>query len=112
MAKRFPRQPQEIPDLAAARQMFDGYDCGVLMADEYVGRLLNQLADLGVDQDTVVMLSSDHGENLGEMNIYGDHQTADQITTRIPMIIKWPGVAEGGRYHALHYHIDITATIL
>ena len=28
------------------------------------------------------------------------------------MIIKWPEVAEGGRYEALHYHIDITATIL
>ena len=112
MAKRFPRQPQEIPDLTAARRMFDGYDGGVLMADDYVGRLLNQLADLGIDDDTVVMLSSDHGENLGEMNIYGDHQTADQMTTRIPMILKWPGVAEEGRYHALHYHIDVTATIL
>ena len=92
--------------------MFDGYDNGVLMADQYVGRLLNLLADLSVDQDTVVVVGSDHGENLGEMNVYGDHQTADQITTRIPMIMKWPGVAEGGRYAAMHYHIDVFATLL
>jgi arylsulfatase A-like enzyme len=77
-----------------------------------VGRLLNLLADLRVDQETVVVIGSDHGENLGEMNVYGDHQTADQITTRIPMIMKWPGVAESGRYAAKHYHIDVFATLL
>ena len=82
--------------MLAARKMFDGYDCGVLVADDYVGRILNLLADLGVDDETVVMLSGDHGENLGEMNVYGDHQTADQITTRIPMILRWPGLLEEG----------------
>ena len=108
----FPRQPQEVPDMAAVRQLFDGYDTGVLMADDYVGRLLNQLADLGVDGDTVVMVSSDHGENLGELNVYGDHQTADQPTTHIPLILKWPDKAPAGRYSALHYQIDLTATLL
>ena len=84
MAAMFPRQPQQAPDLAGARSMFDGYDNGVLMADQYVGRLLNLLADLRVDQDTVVVIGSDHGENLGEMNVYGDHQTADQSPPAFP----------------------------
>ena len=108
----YPRQPQETPDMLAARKMFDGYDCGVLVADDYVGRILNLLADLGVDDETVIMVSSDHGENLGEMNVYGDHQTADQITTRIPMILHWPGLLDGGRFSAMHYHVDIFATVL
>ena len=43
--------------MAGARKMFDGYDCGVLMADDYVGMLLNLLADLDIDYDTAVMLS-------------------------------------------------------
>lgn len=109
---RFPRQPQEIPDMAAVRAMFDGYDAGVLMADDYVGRLLNQLADLDIDDETAVMLSSDHGENLGELNVYGDHQIADQPTTHIPMILKWPGILEQGTFAAKHYQIDVSATIL
>ena len=112
MRTRFPRQPQEVPDMAAVRRMFDGYDAGVLMADDYAGRLLNALADLGVDADTAVMVSSDHGETLGELNVYGDHQTADQITTRVPLILRWPGVAEGGRFAAKHYQVDISATLL
>ena len=107
----FPRQPQQIPDMAAVRQMFDGYDTGVLMADEYTGRLLELLCELDVDGDTAVMISSDHGETLGELNVYGDHQTADAITTRVPVLLRWPGLEPGTRT-ALHYQIDIAATIL
>ncbi len=111
MLQAFPRQPQEIPDMDAARAMFDGYDLGVWMADEYVGRLLNQLADQGLD-DVVVILSSDHGEALGELNVYGDHQCADYTTTRIPMIVHWPDKFPNKRFKALHYHLDVFATVL
>ncbi len=111
---RFPRQPQQIPDMAGVRKMFDGYDTGVLYADMYVGRLMNLLADLGVDGETAIMISSDHGETLGELNVYGDHQTADQLTTHIPMILKWPGADQlnGRKLDAFHYQIDVSATIL
>ncbi|AJG23534.1 sulfatase [Cupriavidus basilensis] len=108
----YPRQPQSIPDMAAVRAMFDGYDTGVLVADEYVGKLLAQLAELGVDGETAVMLSSDHGETLGELSVYGDHQTADQFTTNVPLLLKWPGIEAGREYRAFHYQIDVTATIL
>jgi arylsulfatase A-like enzyme len=112
VAARFPRQPQQIADMAAVRRMFDGYDTGVRVADDFVGRILNQLADLGVLDDTIVMISSDHGETLGELNVYGDHQTADQCTTRVPLVLRWPGLGAGTRMHALHYQIDVTATLL
>tara|TARA_R110002072_G_scaffold46082_11_gene128018 strand:+ start:25741 stop:27210 length:1470 start_codon:yes stop_codon:yes gene_type:complete len=111
--KRFPRQPQQINDMAMVRRMFDGYDTGVLVADDYVGRLLNLLADLSIDAETTVILSSDHGETLGELNVYGDHQTADQITSRVPMMIRWPGVTVPGTVNnGMHYQIDVSATIL
>ncbi|MEM7078533.1 MAG: sulfatase [Pseudomonadota bacterium] len=112
MLSVYPRQPQEIPDMAAVRQMFDGYDTGVLMADDYVGRILNQLSDAGLYEDTVIMLSSDHGETLGELNVYGDHQTADQITTRVPLLLRWPGAVPAQRFRAKHYQIDIAATLI
>ncbi len=113
MLAPFPRQPQAIPDLQAVRQMFDGYDTGVLMADDYVGQLFNKLVDLNIDSDMVIMLSSDHGETLGELNVYGDHQTADQITTRVPLLLRWPGIEQGNKIlDAFHYQIDVSATIL
>ncbi|MBT3709926.1 MAG: sulfatase, partial [Gammaproteobacteria bacterium] len=79
--KYFPRQPQQIGDMHAVREMFDGYDTGVLYADKYVGQIMNLLAELDIDDDVAIMISSDHGETLGELNVYGDHQTADQFTS-------------------------------
>ena len=112
MRSMYPRQPQQIPDMQAVRAMFDGYDTGVRMADDYVGRLFNLLADLDIDDETVILLSSDHGETLGELNVYGDHQTADQITTRIPAILRWPDITRASTFDALHYQFDLSATIL
>lgn len=112
MLSVYPRQPQEAGDWRGTRMMIDGYDTGVLVADEYVGRILNLLADLNVDDDTIVLLSSDHGETLGELNVYGDHQTADQITTRVPLLLHWPDTVPTERFSALHYQIDVSATIL
>lgn len=115
MRARFPRQPQQIDSMAAVRAMFDGYDLGVSVADQYVGRILNQLADLGVLDDTAVMVSSDHGETLGELNVYGDHQTADEFVSHVPLILRWPALGDAGIARvesALHYQIDVTATLL
>jgi len=52
----------------------------------------------------VIIISADHGENLGELNIYGDHQTADQITCRVPLIVKWPGVTD--RVSGIGYRVS------
>lgn len=112
MRARYPRQPQEIDSMRGVRALFDGYDLGVRVADEYVGRILNQLADLGVLDETAVMISSDHGETLGELNVYGDHQTADALVTRVPLVLRWPGLDGARVLDAFHYQIDVTATLL
>jgi choline-sulfatase len=113
-AQGCPLQPLTAASMADVRRMFDGYDCGVLYSDQHIGHILNALADLNVLDDTAIMISADHGENLGELNIYGDHQTADQITCRIPLVVRWPGVSHGqGRVDsALHYHFDFAATTI
>lgn len=110
----WPLQPQQACDMDQVRRMFDGYDLGVRYADHHVGRLLGQLDRLGVMDDTAVMVSSDHGESLGELGVYCDHQTADQHTTRLPCVLRWPGLAphRGLVDPTLHYQIDVAATVL
>jgi arylsulfatase A-like enzyme len=109
----FPRQPIVIDSMQQVRRMFDGYDTGVVYADKYIGEILNALADQNVLDDTAVIVSADHGENLGELNIYGDHQTADHITSRVPLVVSWPGVTTSPRVDtALHYHFDFAATTI
>ncbi len=111
--KQFPRQPGEADSMDKVRMMFDGYDTGVAYADLWVGRIFDLLKQQGVYDDTAIIISSDHGENLGELNIYGDHQTADLITTRVPLIVRWPGVTQAGAVDGgLHYHVDFAATVV
>ena len=103
----------EITSLADAKIHMDGYDCGVRYADEYVGRILNLLDDAGVLHETAIIVAADHGENLGELNIWGDHQTADEFTNHIPGVIRWPGVtASGVELTGFQYHFDLATTIV
>jgi arylsulfatase A-like enzyme len=97
--------------MAAVRRWIDGYDTGIRYMDEHIGRLLDALARLGVLQETVIVISADHGENLGELNVWGDHQTADHFTCRVPLIVRWPGVA-ARRDRALYYQYDWAATLV
>ncbi|MGB1251730.1 MAG: sulfatase family protein [Candidatus Promineifilaceae bacterium] len=103
-----------VKDLADAKAHIDAYDTGIHYVDAFIGRILTQLDTLGIADETAIIITADHGENHGELNVWGDHQTADQITNRIPLIIHWPGITDqvaGTSDDGFHYHIDFTATL-
>jgi choline-sulfatase len=108
---QWPRHPSEIASPADYRRMIDGYDCGVRYMDEHIGRLLEALERKGVMDDLAIIVTSDHGENLGELNCYGEHGTADEITHRIPMILRMPGCPRGVVDGGLHYSLDLAPTL-
>jgi choline-sulfatase len=108
----FPRQPQEIASPADVEAMIDGYDTAIHFADHHIGRLLDEMVRLGLTEDTAVMVSSDHGENLGELGIYCDHQTADEHTHHVPMILAWPGADLPPVDDSLRYQMDVAATVV
>ena len=105
------RQPWNAASMDDVKGIFDGYDVGIRYADDAVGTLMNKLADLGIDDDTAVLISSDHGEAFGELGVYADHQGADEATCHIPSVLKWPGVAPRV-FEGLQYHLDIAATVV
>jgi arylsulfatase A-like enzyme len=108
---QYPRHPGEIKDFDGLRKMIDGYDTAIRYMDDHIGRLFQALEAQGVMDDLVIIITADHGENMGELGIYGEHGTADQITCRIPMIIRWPGVTRPHVDHGLHYHLDLGPTL-
>lgn len=91
--------------------MIDGYDTGIRYVDDQIGRIVSQLKAAGIYEETAIIISADHGENQGELGIYGEHGTADVGTCRIPLIIKWPGAA-CGENTALHYNLDLAPTLM
>lgn len=109
---RFPKHPGKVTNRASIRRMIDGYDMGTRHVDNQIAKVVADLKAAGVYDQTMIIISADHGENLGEWGLYGEHGTADDITCRVPMIIKYPGGARGIRNDAFHYSLDLAPTLM
>ena len=108
---QLPRVTGSIDDMAGMRKVIDGYDCGIRYMDGKIGEILDFLKRRGIYEETAIIVTSDHGENLGELGIYSEHGTADEITTRVPMILKWPGMRAGEADAQLRLQIDLAPTM-
>ena len=102
----YPRQPGKVTNRRELRRLFDGYDTGVSFVDEKIGEIVAFLKARDLYDDTAIIVTADHGENLGELGIYAEHGTADNLTCRVPFVVKWPGGAQGESRAALHLNLD------
>lgn len=107
----FPRHPGEIRNMKDMRRLVDGYDCAIRYMDGHIADVLAGLEAAGVLDETTVIVTADHGENMGELGIYAEHGTADQATCRIPLIVRRPGGMRGHVDDGLHYHLDLAPTL-
>jgi N-acetylglucosamine-6-sulfatase len=88
------------------------YLATVKAVDDSVGRVLDYLKDNGLDDNTVVIYSSDQGFFLGEHGWF-DKRWIFEESLKMPFVIKWPGVVEpGSRPQALIQNIDYAPTFL
>lgn len=71
------------------------YLASVSYIDACVGRVLDELDALGLADNTIVVLWSDHGWNLGEAGFWGKHNTRER-SLRVPLIVRAPGVGDAG----------------
>jgi len=93
--------------------LFNRYRNAVLKADTLIGQLLQALDDSGRRDDTVVIITSDHGESFNDLgqNDWGHNGNFSDVQTRVPMAIRWPGRA-AAKQPAITSHIDIAPTLL
>lgn len=109
--KDFKRAIGQINNMDDLKTTIDGYDVGIHYADYHIGLIIDQLKAQGQYEDTIIMISADHGENMGEMGVYSEHGTADNATCNIPFIIKVPGQKYQQPFKGLYYNIDILPTV-
>ncbi|MEM6552325.1 MAG: sulfatase [Planctomycetota bacterium] len=110
--ERFPRTVDRIDSMAKLRKWIDAYDTAIHYVDTQVKAILDRLESAGVLDDTLIVVSADHGENQGALGIYGEHATADEATCNIPMIVAGPGVKSGVVDEGLHYNLDFAPTLM
>jgi choline-sulfatase len=75
---------------ADVRRLREAYYGLITELDEYVGRMLDTLAETGLADNTVVMYFSDHGDMAGEHGMVGK-VTLRESSARVPLLIGWPG---------------------
>jgi arylsulfatase A-like enzyme len=96
-------------DLARMRRH---YCAGVTGIDEKVGQILDALQDKGMLQTSIVVFTSDHGDNLGDHDLPYKWFMYDSVT-RVPLIVRLPAGTGGGRMdEGLFSHIDLGPTLL
>lgn len=95
---------------AQARLLRHGYFASVSYVDAQIGRLLDELRRLQIEDNTIVVLWGDHGWKLGDHNAWGK-MTNYEIDTRVPLIIRAPGSRGGQVCHRLVELVDIYPTL-
>ena len=108
---QFPRHPGSLKTREDMKAMMDSYDCGIRWTDDNIAQIVDLVKEMGLYEDLAVIITSDHGENMGELGLYGEHGTADEPTCHIPMIIKWPGGMRGFVDQGFHDNVDLAPTI-
>ena len=80
----------------AIERMRHLYAQSIRLLDDWLGRIVERLGDAGVLDDTVVIVTSDHGENLGESELIGHAFSLDDRLTRVPLVARGPGIDVSG----------------
>jgi iduronate 2-sulfatase len=98
-----------IPD-DLARTLIHGYYAATSYMDAQLGRVLDELARLGLAENTIIVLWGDHGWHLGDHGMWCKHTNYEQAT-RAPLVIAAPGKKAGQRTRALVELVDVYPTI-
>jgi choline-sulfatase len=107
-----PHDPYEPPEPWATRFRERPYDGEVAFDDDQVGRLEVALTRLGIADETAFVVTSDHGEGLGDHGETLHGFFVYQSTLRIPFFVRGPGVAPGTRLPGTVRLVDVFPTAL
>ncbi|QEF98418.1 Choline-sulfatase [Stieleria maiorica] len=110
-AKSLTRKKEQVdldPDLA--RQAIQAYYASISFADAQVGIILDALRQTGLDDNTIVLFTSDHGYHMGEHGHY-QKTTLFENATHVPLVIAGPGVSDGGVAATMAEMVDFYPTL-
>lgn len=88
------------------------YDANVLVADDYIQRLIDEMRGLGLLEDSLIIFTADHGESLGEHNSWFEHGPLPYNTTaHVPLFFLMDGLPAGTRVDRPVELVDLYPTL-
>ncbi len=107
-----PHDPYEPPEPYATKYAGRPYDGEVAWSDELVGRLDAALASAKLRDDTLLIVTSDHGEGLDEHKEAVHGFFVYESTLAVPLLMRGPGIRPGTRLKAVTRNVDVMPTVL
>jgi arylsulfatase A-like enzyme len=105
-----PNWVEGVPN--AGRKEIAAYHAAITAVDEQVGRLMGALDDLRRAEDTIVVVTSDHGDMLGSQGQRLKRKPWEE-SIRVPGLVRYPARIKPGRASdALFTHVDLAPTLL
>lgn len=104
-----------IPVGAELTHIVSQYDGGIAFMDAEVKRLLDEMKQSGIYDDTLIIVTADHGEGLGERGIQGHPASVHQELVHVPLWVKYPSssnIQAGRKLDTLVSSVDIMPTVL
>lgn len=101
-----------VGDIPNLQYLADLYDAEVAYLDFELGRLFAHLADLGILDETVVVIFGDHGEVMTEHDAWFDHAGLYDSVTHVPLIIRAPGTVPPTTVRSMVGLVDVMPTVL
>jgi arylsulfatase A-like enzyme len=93
--------------------VLDSYDDCLAYLDEQLGRLFDTLEARGILRDTLVIVTADHGEQLGEHGLYGHGKSLYRAEVHVPLLIFGPGGIPAGQCVSRPVSLrDLAATVV
>ncbi len=108
-ARAVPSKP-EVQSGEEIRRVRELYDGEIYYADFLFGKILRQLRDLDLLDNTVIVVTSDHGEAFMEHGQLG-HRSVYEAVARIPMVIRHPRNLQGSRTDIPYSNVDLLPTL-
>jgi len=105
---------EEVPDLdAETQERIRKYDSEIGYTDKHIGQVLDKLEQKGLRNNTIVVLTADHGESLGEHGYVGHGRHLYDDIVRVPLIVRYPrGVPAGKVIHERVSLLDVTPSVV
>jgi arylsulfatase A-like enzyme len=95
------------------RRIYAGYDAEIAFADAQLGRLVEKLDALGLGAETIVVVTSDHGEGLGDHGVWTHAVSVYEEQVRVPLVVRWTGrIAPGRAVREPVGLVDVVPTLL
>ena len=99
----------DTSDIDFQREVKHGYYACLSYVDAQIGKVLDALDELGLANNTIVVLLGDHGWHLGEHNFLGKHNLMDR-STHVPLIVRVPGLKKGKTKSMVEF-VDLYPTL-